>query len=126
MSAFTIPPDFPPGALVQSIAVDVQGEQAGYRIFADGRYQALPRGGAWADGTPLDGTRLAAVERAIDASAIDGLAERYEGSAVEDPAPVLWLQVARGGSVRTISVTGRRSVPELERLTAGLTDAFRS
>jgi hypothetical protein len=120
------PPAVPDGVLVQSIAVDEEGEPAGYRIFADGRYQTLPRGGDWADGAPLDGERLAAVERAIAASGVDRLAERYEGIPGHGEPRLLWIQIARGGSVRTISVVGRRRVPELERLTVSLTDAFRS
>ena len=31
---------------------------------------------------------------------------------------MLWMQVARGGGVRTVSVLGDRRVPELEQLTA--------
>jgi hypothetical protein len=38
---------------------------------------------------------------------------------------VLWMQVAHGGAVRSVSVVGDRRVPALERLTALLTDAFR-
>jgi hypothetical protein len=119
------PPAVPDGVLVQSIAVDEEGEPAGYRIFGDGRYQTLPRGGEWRDGEPLDASRLGAVERAIEAAAVDRLAERYEGIAGPGEPNVLWLQVAHGGSVRTVSVVGERRVPELERLTATLTDVFR-
>ena len=119
------PPAVPDGVLVQSIAVDEEGEPAGYRIFTDGRYQSLPRGGDWTDGAPLDAERLAAVERAIAASGVEGLAERYEGIPGHGEPNVLWIQVAHSGSVRTVSVVGRRRVPELERLTASLTDAFR-
>ncbi len=115
----------PDGVLVQSIVVDDQGDQAGYRIFGDGRYQTLVRDGGWIDGAPLDRARLEAVERAIEAAPVDGLAGRYEGSAGDGEPQVLWVQVARGGSVRTVSVVGDRRVPELERLTALLTDAFR-
>jgi hypothetical protein len=111
--------------LVQSIAVDDEGESAGYRIFGDGRYQTLPRGGAWVDGATLDGSRLAAVERAIEAAGVERLAERYEGTTGSGEPHVLWIQVAHGGSVRTVSVVGQRRVPELERLTAALTDVFR-
>jgi hypothetical protein len=120
------PPAVPDGVLVQSVAVDEDGEPAGYRIFRDGRYQTLPRGGDWVAGERLDAARLTAVERAIDAAGVDGFAERYEGVPGHGEPPVLWLQVARGGSVRTISVVGERRVPELERLTAALTDAFRA
>jgi hypothetical protein len=126
VSASPPPPAVPDGVLVQSIVVDEQGDRAGYRIFADGRYQTLLRDGGWVEGAPLDRSRLEAVERAIAAAPVDGLAGRYEGSAGDGEPQVLWMQVARGGSVRTVSVVGDRRVPELERLTALLTDVFRT
>ena len=119
------PPAVPDGVLVQSLVVHGEGERAGYRIYGDGRYQTLPRGGDWVDGVPLDRDRLERVERAIEAEPIDDLAGRYEGAVGEGEPNVLWLQVARGDAVRTVSVVGNRRVPELERLTALLTDAFR-
>jgi hypothetical protein len=119
------PPAVPDGVLVQSIVVHGDGERAGYRIYADGRYQTLARGTDWVDGTPLGGDRLQHVERAIEAEPLDDLAGRYEGDTGEGEPNVLWLQVARGGTVRTVSVVGNRRVPALERLTALLTDAFR-
>ena len=116
------PPEVPEGVLVQSITVDEHEREAGYRIYADGRYESLPRGGEWSEGETLTGERLAAVERAIEAVPLDDLAGRYEDP--DDPQ-VTWMQVARGGRVRTLSVAGRRRVPELDRLAALLTDAFR-
>jgi len=93
--------------LVQSIVVDEQGDPAGYRIFRDGRYQSLARSNGWVDRTPLD-----------------DLAGRYEGEMGDGDPQVLWMQVARGDSVRTVSVVGARRVPELEQLTAALVAAF--
>jgi hypothetical protein len=119
------PPAVPDGVLVQSVVVHGDGERVGYRIYADGRYQALPRGGDWVDGVPLDRDRLERVQRAIEADPLGDLAGRYEGTVGEGEPNVLWLQVARGGTLRTVSVVGDRRVPELERLTALLTDAFR-
>ena len=55
----------------------------------------------------------------------DDLPGRYEGTVGEGEPNVLWLQVAPAGHVRSVSVVGERRVPELERLTAQLTDAFR-
>ena len=125
MSVDEPPPAVPDGVLVQSLVVHGDGERAGYRIYADGRYQTLPRGGDWVDGVPLDRDRLERVERAIEAEPFGDLAGRYEGTVGEGEPNVLWLQVAQGGTVRTVSVVGDRRVPELERLTALLTDAFR-
>lgn len=119
------PPAVPDGVLVQSIVVHGDGERAGYRIYRDGRYQTLPRGGDWVDGEPLGADRRERVERAIAATPFDDLAGRYEGAAGEGEPNVLWLQVAPDGDVRSVSVVGERRVPELERLTARLTDAFR-
>jgi hypothetical protein len=125
MNTDEAPPELPAGALVQSLVVDADGGRAGYRIFADGRYQTLGRGGGWSDTTPLDASRLATVERALDAVPLDDLAGRYEADTGETEPNVLWFQVTRDGSTRTVSVVGSRRVPELERLTALLTDAFR-
>ena len=116
------PPQVPDGVLVQSIAIDEHEREAGYRIYADGRYESLPRDGGWREGERLTPERVAAVEHAIESVPLDGLAGRYEEPG--DPK-VLWMQVARGGRIRTVSVLGTRRVPELERLTSLLTDAFR-
>jgi hypothetical protein len=125
MNTDEAPPELPEGALVQSIVVTADGARAGYRIFADGRYQTLPPGGGWTDTTPLDASRLATVQRALEAVSLDDLAGRYEADTGETEPNVLWFQVSRDGATRTVSVVGSRRVPELERLTALLTDAFR-
>jgi len=125
MNTDEAPPDVPEGVLVQSILVDADGRRSGYRIYADGRYQSLARDAGWTDDAPLDATRLHAVRRALDAASLDDLAGRYEADTGETEPNVLWVQIARGGGVRTVSVVGSRRVPELERLTALLTDAFR-
>ena len=116
------PPELPDGVLVQSIAVDEHEREAGYRIYADGRYESLSPGGGWQAGETLGPERLAAVERAIESVPLDGLAGRYEDP--DDPQ-VTWVQVLQGGRIRTVSVAGGRRVPELDRLTGLLTDAFR-
>ncbi len=116
------PPEVPDGVLVQSITVDEHEREAGYRIYADGRYESLPPDGGWQAGETLGPERLAAVERAIESVPLDGLAGRYEDP--DDPQ-VTWVQVSQGGRIRTVSVAGRRRVPELDRLTGLLTDAFR-
>jgi hypothetical protein len=123
MNTDEAPPELPAGALVQSIVVDADGRRAGYRIFADGRYETLA--GEWIAAPPLSDERRRAVERALDSVPLDDLAGRYEADTGETEPNVLWFQVARDGGTRTISVVGSRRVPELERLTALLTDAFR-
>ena len=121
-AAADTPPDVPHGVLVQSIAIDEHGRKAGYRIYADGRYESLRRDGGWHEQEKLSPERLAAVGRAIESVPLDDLAGRYETPG--DPQ-LLWMQIAQGGRIRTVSVAGNRRVPELERLTALLTDAFR-
>jgi hypothetical protein len=123
MNTDEAPPELPAGALVQSIVVGADGKRAGYRIFADGRYETLA--GEWTAAAPLSDERREAVERALDAVPLDDLAGRYEADTGETEPNVLWFQVARDGTTRTVSVVGSRRVPELERLTALLTDAFR-
>lgn len=122
-AASETPPEVPEGILVQSITVDEHEREAGYRIYADGRYQSRVAGGEWEEGERLGPERLAAVERAVASVPLGDLAGRYENPG--DPQ-VLWMQVAQDGRIRTVSVAGGRRVPELEQLTAALTDAFRS
>jgi hypothetical protein len=123
MNTDEAPPELPAGALVQSIVVDADGKRAGYRIFGDGRYETLADD--WTAAEPLSAERVEAVKRAVEAVPLDDLAGRYEADTGETEPNVLWFQVARGGSTHTVSVVGSRRVPELERLTALLTDAFR-
>jgi hypothetical protein len=115
------PPEVPDGVLVQSIAIDEHDRQAGYRIHAGGRYESL-WDGLWKEGQTLTPEQLAAVRHAIESVPLGDLAGRYENPG--DPQ-VLWMQVAQEGQIRTVSITGNRRVPEIERLTALLTDAFR-
>jgi hypothetical protein len=124
MNTDEAPPDVPEGVLVQSILVDPEGRRSGYRIHADGRYEALSREAGWAEQAPLGEARLRAVRAALDAVALEDLAGRYEADTGESEPNVLWVQIARGGQVRNVSVVGGRRVPELERLTARLTEAF--
>ena len=97
----------------------------GQRHAQHGCSPGLPEGVREERREPLDRNRLEGVEHAIEAEPLGDLAGRYEGTVGEGEPNVLWLQVARGGTVRTVSVVGDRRVPELERLTARLTDAFR-
>ena len=122
MNVYETPPELPDGVLVQSILIGKQGDRSGYRIYADGRYESLA-GEQWTEGERLDAERLGAVEQAMADVPLDDLAGRYEGPH-EDPY-VLWMQVIRDGRARTISVVGEKRVPELDALSARLTDAFR-
>jgi hypothetical protein len=122
VNVYETAPELPDGVLVQSILIGKQGDRAGYRIYGDGRYESLA-GERWEPGERLDARRLAAVERAIEDVPLDDLAGRYEGPH-EDPY-VLWMQVIRDGRARTVSVVGEKRVPELDALTAKLTEAFR-
>jgi hypothetical protein len=125
VSVYDTPPEMPDGVLVQSILIGKQGDRAGYRIYADGRYESLTPEERWGEGERLGRERLEAVERAIDDVPLDDLPGRYEGTSGGEDPHVLWMQVNRGGHIRTVSVLGDRRVPELETLTARLTDAFR-
>jgi hypothetical protein len=124
VSASETPPEVPAGVLVQSLTIDDRGRAAGYRIFADGRYERLQRGSDWSAEEPLSPAQLEGVERALAAVPLHDLAGRYEGPPSDGEPHVLWMQVAHGGGVRAVSVVGDRRVPELDRLTALITDAF--
>ena len=121
MNPYETPPEVPDGVLVQSILIGKQGDRAGYRIYADGRYESLTPDERWEAQESLDQKRLEAVEQAIADVPLDDLAGRYEGPSQGEDPHVLWVQVRS----RTVSVVGDRRVPELEALTKRLTDAFR-
>jgi hypothetical protein len=119
-------PPMPQEALLQSLARDHEGELAGYRIDRNGRYLTHPRGGEWAEDRVLGPREMAAVRRAIESSGIDALEDRYEGEVYEEPATVLWMQVALPGGTKTVTVVGTCRVAALERLTADLVEVFRA
>ena len=115
------PPEVPEGVLVQSIAIDEHGREAGYRIHADGRYESL-WDGHWKEGKTLTPAQLAAVRHAIESVPLGDLAGRYENPG--DPQ-VLWMQVLQRR--RDPDRVGRRQPPRARARahTALLTDAFR-
>ena len=116
----------PPEGLLQSLTRDHEGRLAGYRIDRDGRYLTHPRGEGWVEDQILGPDEMDAVRRAIESSGLDGLRDLYQGEVNEERADVLWVQVARPDGTRTVTVVGDCRVPELERLTAGLLDVFRT
>lgn len=119
-------PPLPPQGLLQSLTRDREGRLAGYRIDRDGRYFSHPRGEGWVEDRILEPGQMAAVRSAIASSGVDGLHDLYRGEVYEEPATVLWVQIASPNGARTITVVGDRRVPELERLTEGLLEVFRT
>jgi hypothetical protein len=119
-------PSLPPQGLLQSLTRDHEGRLAGYRIDGDGRYLTHPRGQGWLEDRILGPDQMDAVRRVIESSGLDGLRDLYQGEVQEEPATVLWVQVFRPGGIRTVTVVGDCRVPELERLTEGLVEVFRT
>lgn len=116
----------PPQGLLQSLTRDHEGRLAGYRIDNDGRYLTHPRGEGWVEDRMLGPDEMDAVRQAIESSGLDGLRDVHRGQVYEEPAVVLWVQVARPEGTRTVTVVGDCRVPELERLTEGLLEVFRT
>lgn len=118
-------PAFPADLLFQSIQINDDGEQAGYRIYSDGRYASCPAHGSWTPGEPLTSTQLAAVHRVLAEAQLDRLNQLYraKGRAAQH---ILWTQARVDGQAIEIAQVGRTPVAAIDRLSARMLEIFRS
>lgn len=115
-------PALPDGVLLQSVYIDAEGEEAGWRVWSDGRHEGRRAGGDWIAAPPIDAGGLDEIARILDdadLAAMDGVhrpdAETQHGSA-------LWFQVARpDGPPVTVGLMDDASLPALDALVARLT-----
>jgi hypothetical protein len=116
-----IPPPVPAGVLVQVLNVDAEGVEAGYRIYADGRYESRPAGKSWSQGERLSAARLERARAAIADAGLPALpaVTRLEG--VRGDGRVLWAQSPEA----SVAVVGPARQPALEALSARLVAIFK-
>lgn len=98
---------------------------AGYRIYADGRYESRPAGQPWQFQNSLDPAQLRQVHEAIARAGFENLAPHYRpDKSIEDPG-LLWFQVVRGEKSYSIAIENGCRVPEIDALSADLVALFK-
>src|SRR5262249_13466674 len=108
------------GVLIQSTYVSPEGEEAGWRVWADGRHEGRRPGGPWTPGAALDGSHIEEVRAILDGAGLEEIAGVHEPQAPPDEPGTLYFQVARPGGPVTVTVVGGARVPALDRLTERL------
>jgi hypothetical protein len=114
----------PAGLLVQFISLDAEGGEAGYRIYADGRYETHPVGKAWSWGEPLDEGQLAGVRAAVAEAEFAALPTVNERPGVRHDGRMLWVQAVDGAGAHSIVLVGPARLPAIDQLSARLMAVF--
>ena len=109
------------GVLLQNVLVDARQREAGYRIYADGRFERRSVGEQWVGGPTLSPGQVQRVRGVIGDAAIDRLKPRYEPSATsvgDGDATVLHVDAAIGDAVHHLAVVQPCKVPAIDGLIA--------
>lgn len=120
-------PSVPEGILLQMMVIDPRGEEGGYRIYQDGRYETKPMGQPWTFDRALTPAQMQAVRAALAEANPEQLTSRLQTveESSEDSA-TLWAQVAtENETVRSIGVQSPHKIPEIETLSAHLVEIFK-
>ena len=113
-------PPLPAGVLVQSTRVDDEGEEAGWRVWDDGRNEGRRAGGDWIAGPRLGDEDLARLRAVLDDPALDAMEGVHGPPAETEHCGTLWLQIARPGRPLTAALLGGARLDALDRLTERL------
>jgi hypothetical protein len=113
-------PPLPDGVLVQSTSVNDEGEEAGWRVWADGRHEGRRAGAGWIAGPRLGAAALDELRAVLDEPALEAMAGVHEPSVETEHSSTLWLQVTRPGGPLTVALVGGARLDALDRLTARL------
>ncbi|CAN0507150.1 unnamed protein product, partial [Phaeothamnion confervicola] len=70
-------PALPDGVLVQSTYVNDEGDEAGWRVWADGRQEGRRADGDWIVGPALTTPRMAELRRILDTAGLDEMAGEH-------------------------------------------------
>ena len=117
------PPDLPEDVLFQSQIIGDNNQDAGYRIYNDGRYFSRRVGQSWQAQADLTSGQLERVRTAIAEAGFEGLDPVYRAQGrVEDR--VLWTQARIGSKAYHVAIIGRVQVPAIEELTQKLVALF--
>jgi hypothetical protein len=118
------PPPMPSGVLVQSVYVTDEGEQSGWRVWADGRHESRRDGTAWQAVSTLDDEHLAAVREALDDGRLEQMAGMHRAGDGPRQDAALWFQAVSHGRRQTVTLVGGARLDALEALTAKLVEAL--
>jgi hypothetical protein len=109
------------GVLLQNVLVASHQREAGYRIYADGRFERRSVGEQWVGGPALTPGQVQRVRGVIGDAAIDRLKPRYEPSAPstgDGGDAVLHVDAAIGDTVHHVAVVEPCKVPAIDGLIA--------
>lgn len=118
------PPDMPSGLLVQSIYVDEEGAESGWRVWEDGRHESRRDGGAWEVVETLGAEQLAAVREALDDGGLAELAGVHRAGDGPRQNATLWFQAVSRGEPQSVALVGGARLDALDALTAKLVAAL--
>lgn len=114
-------PPLPDGVLVQSVYVDEEGGEAGWRVWSDGRHEGRRAGGDWIPGPTIDAAGMDALRAILDDAGLDAMGGIHRPEAATEHESVLWFQVARPGAAPvTIGLMDAATLPALDALVARL------
>jgi hypothetical protein len=114
-------PPVPDGVLVQSIYEDAEGEEAGWRVWSDGRHEGRRAGEDWTPGPTIDAAGMDALRAILDDADLGAMAGVHRPEADTAHESALWFQVARPGAAPvTVGVLEGASLPALDALVARL------
>lgn len=113
--------------IFESISTPSTGKPAGYRLWADGRYEhlraGLDHGDEWYLVETLSDAEVTAFREAITGLGLDQLQPRYKPEyAVRDAGRTEW-RIQVGGELVQVEVISRAQVPELTALDRAFVDA---
>lgn len=110
-------PDVPDGVLVQSVRVDEEGVESGWRVWADGRHESRRDGAPWEEVGVLGPERVAALRAALDEAPLPEIAGVHRPAGRTFHAGALWFHAARSEGPATVVLVGGVRCEPLERLT---------
>jgi hypothetical protein len=119
------PPLVPEGVILQSIVTSEACDEAGYRIYADGRHESRACGNekSWKVTTTLSADELSRVREAIARTKIAALARGYGAPRPASDETTSWIQI-RGEANHDVAVRGGCRIAALEALGSELLAIF--
>jgi hypothetical protein len=116
------PPPLPDGVLIQSTYVDSEGQEAGWRVWDDGRHEGRRAGEDWLAGPPIGARGLAEIRAIIGETDLAALHGLHRPGAETEHESVHWFQIARGdGPPVTAGMLDGAHIDALDDLVARLT-----
>ncbi len=115
------PPPLPDGVLVQSTYVDSEGQEAGWRVWADGRHEGRRAAEDWQAGPAIDAAGMDEIARILDDEDVSAMEGVHRRDTETEHTSTHWFQVAReGGPPVTVALVDGARLDGLDRLVARL------